>query len=192
MFLPLLALLVLVQGQDKYWTDAPPNHKDPSYVAWKLEDAQDLHGRPVAHQVTVIPEADVVTISTTTTLAQTSASTAFQSPWVINSSISVHVIGTSSVLSNISPVDRPSLLPLRTDLLLMLLVPDLQTGQKNGGGSDHNGLDYFDADIPTSVALRSSIDPFQLHCQLGHPFLQNLKKMVPAYQYIQSLPCEVY
>ncbi|GFZ15681.1 hypothetical protein Acr_25g0000900 [Actinidia rufa] len=93
--------------------------------------------------------------------------------------------------TNISHVGHPSRVTLTdgctshvtssgTDSLcssfsVSFVLHDLQTGEKIGGGSERNGLYYFGANIPTSVALRLSIDPCQLHCQLGHPSLQNLK-----------------
>ncbi|GFS38356.1 sodium proton exchanger, putative [Actinidia rufa] len=54
---------------------------------------------------------------------------------------------------------------------------DLQLGKKIGGGSECSGLRYFDTDVSPSVALRSTIDPYQLHCRLGHPSRQILKKL---------------
>ncbi|GFS46204.1 hypothetical protein Acr_00g0100790 [Actinidia rufa] len=80
--------------------------------------AGDLHSRPATHHATVVPEADVVTISAdkyqrllttqsspaVTTLAQISASiacTAFQSPWVINSGAFPYMINASSIMSDV-------------------------------------------------------------------------------------------
>ena len=68
---------------------------------------------------------------------------------------------------------------------------DLQTGKKIGGGSKRSGLDYLDTHVSPSVALWLTVDPYQLHCCIDQPLLQNLKKLVPSGQSFQSLPCEI-
>ena len=80
---------------------------------------EDLYGQ--------VPAPLDRSVSTATaTLVQTSASTmciASQSPCVINFGASTHMTDTSSVLSDISPVSRPSRVTLvDVDLLLMILL----------------------------------------------------------------------
>ncbi|GFY88835.1 hypothetical protein Acr_06g0007750 [Actinidia rufa] len=144
--------------------------------------------------------------STTATLAQTGASVACVAtniPWIIDSNASNHMTGTASILFDVSTsrclprvtledgstsqIDGLGTANLSSLSSSLSLPSDLQRGKKIGGGSKHSGLNYFDADIPPSTALRSAIDPSQLHCSLGHPSLQNLIKLVPS---CQSLPCE--
>ncbi|GFS35005.1 chitin elicitor receptor kinase 1 [Actinidia rufa] len=79
-----------------------------------VDHCWDFHCRPAIHQAAIVPESDVVTISAdeyerllttkcpaTSTLVQTNASNACvasQSPWVIGSGASTHIIDTSFVL----------------------------------------------------------------------------------------------
>jgi hypothetical protein len=72
------------------------------------------------------------------------------------------------------------------------IFQDLKTGKKIGGGVERGGLYYFSADkLSFSIALQSSTSPYEHHCRLGHPSLQNLKRMVPSCSRVTELPCEV-
>ncbi|KAH7845799.1 hypothetical protein Vadar_006185 [Vaccinium darrowii] len=69
---------------------------------------------------------------------------------------------------------------------------DLKTGRKIGGGVECGGLYYFFDDVhPSSVAPQSSVSPYQHHCRLGHPSLENLKRLEPSCSHVDALPCEI-
>ena len=61
------------------------------------------------------------------------------------------------------------------------LIRDLLTKQIIGRGRDSGGLYILETEVPQSVACSGVVTPFELHCQLGHPFLSLLKKLYPQF-----------
>nr|KYP75541.1 Retrovirus-related Pol polyprotein from transposon TNT 1-94 [Cajanus cajan] len=61
-------------------------------------------------------------------------------------------------------------------------------GQTIGAGSESHGLYYFK---PSTSTICASVEsPSLIHCRLGHPSLNKLKKMVPYLSRLESLKCE--
>lgn len=63
---------------------------------------------------------------------------------------------------------------------------DLSTKKIIGRGRESDGLYIFEHPTPYSLASSTS-SPFEVHCRLGHPSLQNLKKLCPEFSYLTSL-----
>uniref|UniRef100_A0A2N9HHL8 Integrase catalytic domain-containing protein n=1 Tax=Fagus sylvatica TaxID=28930 RepID=A0A2N9HHL8_FAGSY len=97
--------------------------------------------------------------------------------WVIDSGVSDHMTGNSSLLSHTSSPCSPSF--------------DLKTKRMIGGGFVKDGLYYFQpssTSIPS--ALHSTNSPYQWHCRLGHPSSVNLKHLVPTLPTFSNFNCE--
>lgn len=67
---------------------------------------------------------------------------------------------------------------------------DLSTKRIIGRGRETDGLYIFEPQVPSSLTCSSSSSPLDVHCRLGHPSLQNLKKLCPEFSYLPSLQCE--
>ncbi|XP_071918386.1 retrovirus-related Pol polyprotein from transposon TNT 1-94 isoform X2 [Coffea arabica] len=71
---------------------------------------------------------------------------------------------------------------------LLIICQDLKTKRTIGGGYEHNGLYFLNFNGP--IACPATVSPLEIHCRLGHPSLQNLKKLVPTLSQLSSLECE--
>ena len=67
---------------------------------------------------------------------------------------------------------------------------DLSTKKIIGRGREIDGLYIFERQPPHSLACLNSSSPLEVHCRLGHPSLQNLKKLCPEFSSLSSLQCE--
>ncbi|GKC05155.1 retrovirus-related pol polyprotein from transposon TNT 1-94 [Tanacetum coccineum] len=67
---------------------------------------------------------------------------------------------------------------------------DLKTKKIIGRGRECDGLYVFETDVSKSLVGLSSSSLFEAHCRLGHPSLQNLKKLCPEYSHLSSLNCD--
>ncbi|KAJ9564855.1 LOW QUALITY PROTEIN: hypothetical protein OSB04_000821 [Centaurea solstitialis] len=67
---------------------------------------------------------------------------------------------------------------------------DLLTKKIIGRGREADGLYIFEHQPPRSLACSNSSSPLEVHCRLGHPSLQNLKKLCPEFSSLSSLQCE--
>ncbi|KAJ9535088.1 hypothetical protein OSB04_un001836 [Centaurea solstitialis] len=65
---------------------------------------------------------------------------------------------------------------------------DLQTKKIIGRGRESDGLYIFEQRRPYSLASFSfNSSPFEVHCRLGHPSLQSLKKLCPEFSQVTWL-----
>ncbi|KAJ9542741.1 LOW QUALITY PROTEIN: hypothetical protein OSB04_029247 [Centaurea solstitialis] len=67
---------------------------------------------------------------------------------------------------------------------------DLQTKRIIGRGRESDGLYIFEQRTPYSLTSSSFASAFEVHCRLGHPSLQSLKKLHPEFSHLLSLQCE--
>jgi len=67
---------------------------------------------------------------------------------------------------------------------------DLQTRSVIGRGREPDGLYIFEQRTPYSLTSSSLASAFEVHCRLGHPSLQSLKKLCPEFSHLLSLQCE--
>ncbi|KAJ9544458.1 hypothetical protein OSB04_024165 [Centaurea solstitialis] len=67
---------------------------------------------------------------------------------------------------------------------------DLLTKKIIGRGREADGLYIFEHQPSRSLASSNPSSPLEVHCRLGHPSLQNLKKLCPEFSSLSSLLCE--
>ena len=67
---------------------------------------------------------------------------------------------------------------------------DLSTKKIIGRGRESGGLYVFEPEELKSQASLVSLSHFELHCRLGHPSLQSLKKLYPQLSHLSSLNCD--
>jgi hypothetical protein len=60
---------------------------------------------------------------------------------------------------------------------------DLQTRRIIGRGRESDGLYIFEQRTPYSLTSSSPKHAFEVHCRLGHPSLQSLKKLSRIFQF---------
>lgn len=70
------------------------------------------------------------------------------------------------------------------------IFKDLKTKRVIGRGRKFDGLYVFEPEISKSLVGLSSSSPFEVHCRLGHPSLQSLKKLCPEFSHLSSLKCD--
>lgn len=71
-----------------------------------------------------------------------------------------------------------------------MVIQDLLTKRKIGGGYESNGIYYFD-NAPSLVACFAAVSPLQIHYHLSHPSLDNLKRLVASWDHVKSLELRV-
>ncbi|KAJ9553824.1 hypothetical protein OSB04_017869 [Centaurea solstitialis] len=69
------------------------------------------------------------------------------------------------------------------------IFKDLSTKQIIGRGRESGGLYIFEPEELKSQVALASLSPFELHCRLGHPSLQSLKRLYPQLSHLSSLNC---
>lgn len=69
-----------------------------------------------------------------------------------------------------------------------ITLKDLKTNRHNGRGHEHNDLNNFDSN--KWVACSASASSLDIHCCLGHPSLQSVKKQIPNLSNVSFLECE--
>ncbi|KAJ9556562.1 LOW QUALITY PROTEIN: hypothetical protein OSB04_011176 [Centaurea solstitialis] len=70
------------------------------------------------------------------------------------------------------------------------IFKDLSTKQIIGRGRESGGLYIFEPEELKSQAALASLSSFELHCRLGHPSLQSLKRLYPQLSHLSSLNCD--
>ena len=59
-----------------------------------------------------------------------------------------------------------------------------------GRGKESEGLYILDPEMPKSIACSGIVNPFKVHCRLGHSSISLLKKLYPQFSNLYSLNCE--
>ncbi|KAJ9539489.1 LOW QUALITY PROTEIN: hypothetical protein OSB04_032222 [Centaurea solstitialis] len=70
------------------------------------------------------------------------------------------------------------------------IFKDLSTKQIIGRGRELGELYIFEPEELKSQAALASLSLFELHCRLGHPSLQSLKRLYPQLSHLSSLNCD--
>ncbi|XP_071714909.1 uncharacterized protein [Rutidosis leptorrhynchoides] len=119
------------------------------------------------------------------------------SKWVIDSGASDHMTGNHHLFSNFNTqssyvtIANGTTSPVLGSGTIKLTPSDLSTKQIIGRGRVSDGLYILETTtkIPRSLVCSKS-SPLVMHCQLGHPSLQSLKKLCPEFSSVSSLYCE--
>ncbi|XP_058219066.1 uncharacterized protein LOC131329730 [Rhododendron vialii] len=134
-----------------------------------VDTCYDLHGFPQAHQAAIFEDAEPF-------------------PHPTDSMVTISAEEYQRLVSNQTSSSTVTLAQTSPSVACVAFSHSSTYWVIDSDASDHmTGT----STIFSSRRSSSSVSPYQQHCRLGHPSLQNLKRLVPSFSHVKDLQCEV-